>query len=69
MSMYRPNAIVKKKDGTIGTTCYNGMEGIGIKYGRHKFSIDEDEDFPEPDEIIKNPEKNLELIKNGSWEN
>ena len=58
---------MKKKDGTIGTTCYNGLDGIGIKYGEHHFDIEGE--FPEPDEIIKEPEQDeLELIKEGSWD-
>lgn len=65
MSYFKPNAIVKKINGQIGTTCYSGLDGIGIKYGEHFFDLEED--FPEPDEIIKQPEKNLELIKPGSW--
>ena len=68
MSYYKPNAIIKKQDGTIGTTCYNGLDGIGIKYGEHHFNIEEE--MPEPDEIIKEPEKEgIILIKAGSWEN
>jgi len=65
-SWNKPNAIVKKRDGTIGTTCYNGLDGVGIKYGEHFFDIKEA--FPEPDEIIKNPREELTLIKGGSWE-
>ena len=67
MSYYRPNAIIRKQDGTIGTTCYNYLDGIGIKYGTHHFDVNEE--MPEPDEIIKEPEKDkIELIKEGSWE-
>ncbi len=64
MSFYRPNAIVKTPDGRIATTCYNGLDGVGIKYGEHYFGL---ENFPEPDEIVKNPEKSLVLIKPGEW--
>ena len=66
MSYYRPNAIIRKQDGTIGTICYNYLDGIGIKYGEHHFDVNEE--MPEPDEIIKEPEKDkIVLIKEGSW--
>ena len=31
----RPGTIVKLADGRIGTTVYNGLDGVGIKWGRH----------------------------------
>ena len=34
-------SIVQLPDGRIGTTVYNGLDGIGIKWGRHKPSMDD----------------------------
>lgn len=66
MSYHKPNTIIKLKNGRIGTTCYNGLDGVGIKYGEHHFNINKD--FPEPDLIIKEPEKNIiKIIRHGSW--
>lgn len=64
MSIYRPNAIVETPDHRRATTCYNGPDGVGVKYGEHEFPLD---NFPEPDEIFKSPEKELRLIRAGSW--
>jgi len=66
MNLKVPNTIIEMEDGTIGTTCYNGLDGIGIKYGKHFFNINNE--FPEPDLILKEPETlNLKLIKQGGW--
>ena len=67
MSMFKPNAIVKTKSGKIGTTCYSGLDGVGIKYGQFNFDTSSEE-WPVPDEIFHDPERELELIKCGSWE-
>ena len=67
MSFKKPNAIIKMSDGRIATTCYNGLDGVGIIYGEHHFDIAKD--FPEPEKIIKNTSVDIvEIIKPGTWD-
>ena len=54
-----PNVLVRViATGKIGTTCYNHVDGVGIKYGVHTFV----DDYPEPDEIFRNFRKELEIV-------
>ena len=36
-AVYLPNTVIKF-NGKIATTCYNGLDGVGIKFGEHIFS-------------------------------
>jgi len=64
----RPGTIIQLQDGRIGTTVFNGLIGIGIKWGEHtlpegildetsaEFTSNIPEDFEwEPDAILRNP--------------
>ena len=41
MSMNKVGTIVRVPDGRIGTVVYNGLDGIGIKWGEHDVTIDD----------------------------
>ena len=37
----KPGTIVELPDGERGTVVYNGLDGIGIKWGEHKVTIEQ----------------------------
>lgn len=41
MSMGQCGTIVRVPDGRIGTVVYNGLDGIGIKWGEHDVTADD----------------------------
>ena len=56
---------VKLPDGRIGTAVYNGLDGTGIKWGKHNITEDQlsswigepEEDYEwEPDAMLREPE-------------
>lgn len=64
----RPGTIVRLPDGRIGTTIYNGLDGVGIKWGRHPVTL---ADFPQtpkptdwpfyPDAMLRSPYPGADL--------
>lgn len=68
----QPNTVVELNDGEIATTCYNGLDGIGVKFGEHHFDLSErgfSDNFPEPDEIIKDTDNRItRIIREGGWD-
>lgn len=75
----RAGTIVKLPDGREGTVVYNGLDGVGIKWGRHdvtaedigghaNFNTDEPaEDFKwYPDAMLRDPYQYAELDCVGS---
>lgn len=56
----RPGTIVRLPDGRVGTTVYNGLDGVGIKWGWHQVTPDDlagtyiPEDWPwYPDAMLR----------------
>lgn len=37
----KAGTVVQFTDGRYGTVVYNGLDGVGIKWGRHKVTIDD----------------------------
>jgi len=37
----KAGTIVRLADGRYGTVVYNGLDGVGIKWGKHKVTADE----------------------------
>ena len=37
----RPGTIIKLADGRVGTVVYQGLDGVGIKWGRHAVTLNE----------------------------
>lgn len=35
----KPGTIIRLPDGRIATTVYNGLDGVGIKWGRHSVTL------------------------------
>lgn len=70
-ALNRPNTVLELDDGELATTCYNGLDGIGVKYGEHRFDADS-RDFPEPDEILDDKmgedRRIRRIVKEGGWE-
>jgi hypothetical protein len=71
----RPGTIVRVPDGRIGTVVYNGLDGVGIKWGVHHPDPSDFDgtyggvvspsrdmtDFPwEPDAMLRDPYSNPE---------
>lgn len=67
----KAGVIVQLPDGRIGTVVYHGLDGVGIKFGRHDVTLDDIEaaaqerntlfdeappDFPwHPDAMLREP--------------
>ena len=75
----RPGVIVRLPDGSEGTTVYNGLDGVGIKWGRHHvtmadirgsgglFREDIPKDYPwRPDAMLREPYPGADLPCVGS---
>ncbi len=41
MRASKVGTIVELPDGRVGTTVYNGLDGVGIKWGRHTVTSDD----------------------------
>lgn len=75
----KPNTIIKLPDGRIGTTCYHGLDGDGIKFGKHKFDLTKEDPFPMPDAMLRelapwNEKDSMEyvgekykILRKGGW--
>lgn len=37
----KAGTVVKLPDGRVGTAVYNGLDGVGIKWGVHRVTIDD----------------------------
>jgi len=75
MRASRLGTIIQLPDGRIGTTVYHGLDGIGIKWGRHNpppedfvgtngglFDTDIPEDWPWfPDAMLRDPYPGADL--------
>ncbi len=72
----RLGTIIRLPDGRVGTTVYNGLDGVGIKWGRHKPDLEDfkgssgnavrwtppSPDWPwEPDAMLRNPYPSADL--------
>lgn len=70
----KPGVIVKLPDGRIGTVVYNGLDGVGIKWGEHDITLDDlqgnggcvqedvSDDYEwEPDAMLRKPYASAEL--------
>lgn len=73
----KAGTIIKMHDGRIGTVVYNGLDGVGIKWGRFNITMDDiqghgglfDEEIPEdydyyPDAMLREsyPSADLECV-------
>jgi len=38
---YKAGTIIKLPDGRIGTVVYNGLDGVGIKWGKYDITMDD----------------------------
>jgi len=65
----RLGTVIRMADGRIGTVVYNGLDGVGVKWGRHEpdpadfegtngglFDNEKDNDWPwYPDAMLRDP--------------
>ncbi|MFA6064006.1 MAG: hypothetical protein WC736_15565 [Gallionella sp.] len=70
----KAGTVVRLSDGRYGTVVYNGLDGVGIKWGRHQVTLDDllgsggmlDEkvpnDYPwKADAMLRNPYPGAEM--------
>jgi len=71
----KAGTIIKLQDGRVGTVVYNSLDGVGIKWGRHKItmadiqghgSLFNDDKAPDdyeyyPDAMLRNPYPSADL--------